>query len=907
MSPWIVLIASVGYLGILFAVAYWADLRRSKGKSIINNPYVYALSLAVYCTAWTFYGSVGRAATHGIEFLAIYLGPTLAAPLWWIVLRKILVISKSQRISSIADFISARYGKSSFLGGLVAVIAIVAIIPYISLQLKAVSFSFDLLTNGSDFGGLAIGQDNFLQDQAFYVAIVLTIFTILFGTRHLEAPEHHDGLVAAIAFESIVKLIMFLLAGIFVVFFLFKGPADLFGQALDIPDIREMYNSDPHSSIRPWSWFWMLLISMFAILLLPRQFHVAVVENTEPNHVRKAIWLFPLYLFLINIFVIPIALGGRMEFPASPGIADTYVLQLPLAHGQELLALLVYLGGLSASTSMVIVATIALSIMASNNLIVPLLLRTSIVKESFENDISSRLMAIRRLVIITIMMVSYAYFSSLGQNKSLVSIGLISFVGVAQFAPAVIGGIFWRDGNKKGAMAGLISGFIIWAFTLPLVSILGENAWMQNIIDHGLFGMDILRPFALFGMEGMDEISHAAFWSLTVNTGLYVMVSLYTRPSAIEHSQANLFVNIFQFQQSRQEEALWRGKAYMDDVRSLLERFLGKERAEVMLEEFAQKHGIELAGLEQADFRMVNFAEKQLTGAIGPASARILISSVVKEEPLKLIEVMQVLDETQQIVRYSKELEQKSKELEKATDNLRKANERLQEMDKLKDDFITTVTHELRTPITSIRALTNIVYDNKDLAESKKEEFLSIVIKECERISRLINHVLDLEKMESGHADWKQEEIDLVELVKDSTKKIHGICKERQIELIESYPDSPTILLGDPDRLVQVIMNLLSNAVKFCDQENGKIEVSLRHEKSHLLLIVKDNGVGIKPEDQPHIFDKFTQFNDFKSGRPQGSGLGLSISWRIIHLHQGNIWVSSIPGKGASFYVKLPT
>ncbi|MCI4667843.1 MAG: sensor histidine kinase [Bacteroidia bacterium] len=906
MRAWVVLIVSFSYLASLFGVAYWADKMRAKGKSLIRNPIVYALSLAVYCTAWTFYGSVGRAATHGIEFLAIYIGPTLSAPLWILILRKIIVISRSQRINSIADFISSRYGKSSTLGGLVTIIAIVAIIPYISLQLKAVSTSFELLTQQNSFVTKVLNGESFFADKAFYVAVILGLFTIFFGTRHLEAPEHHEGLVAAVAFESIVKLLAFLAVGIFVCFFLFDGFGDLFSQAMEVPDLHEMYNSSPSSSLRPWNWFWLNLISMFAILFLPRQFHVAVVENTNPNHVKKAIWLFPLYLLLINIFVIPIALGGRMFFPATPGIADTYVLQLPLENGQNLLALLVYIGGLSASTSMVIVATIALSIMASNNLIVPILLRTSIIKESFERDISSRLMGIRRLVIISILMIAYAYFSSLGQNRSLVSIGLISFVGVAQFAPSVLGGIFWRGGNRKGAIAGLLLGFIVWGFTLPFVSLLPDGATADSILENGVFGWGIFRPYALMGLEGMDQISHATFWSLFVNLGAYVFVSLLTSPSALEHSQANLFVNIYQLERTYQEKPIWKGKAYLFDIENLLARFLGPRRTETILNQYAAEKGIKLTKTKEVDFELINHAEKQLAGAIGAASARLLISSVVKEEPPKLREVMEALDETHQLMRYSKELEQKSDELRRASEKLQLANARLKEMDKLKNDFLTTVTHELRTPITSIRALTTIVHDNKDLDEAKRHEFLGIVIKECERISRLINQVLDLEKMESGHAEWNLTEVDMLEIVSSTASSIKGICKERNIKLIENYPDSIPLIIGDRDRLVQVVMNLLSNAVKFCDHEKGEIKVTLELKEEKIQLMVQDNGIGLKKEVLPYIFDKFSQFTDLKSGRPHGSGLGLSITWRIVHLHKGSISVESKENHGASFLVELP-
>ncbi|MEL6132107.1 MAG: sensor histidine kinase [Bacteroidota bacterium] len=902
MNPWLILCASLGYLGLLFGVAYYSEQREKKGKSLIRNPLTYALSLAVYCTAWTFYGSVGRAATSGVEFLPVYLGPTLMAPLWYVILRKIIVITRSQRINSIADFLSARYGKSAFLGGLVTLIAIVGIVPYIALQLKAVSFSFDLLA-GESMGGAFFQKQNFYTDTSFYIAIVLAIFTIFFGTRHLEASEHHEGLVAAIAFESIIKLIAFLSIGLFIVFYLYDGPGDLFGQASQRTDIIQPFEGLTEETFDAWRWFWLTLISMFAITLLPRQFHIAVVENTDLQHVKKAIWLFPLYLFLINLFVIPIAVAGLLEFPHDIQMADTFVLRLPLAHGYKWMALIVFLGGLSASTSMVIVATIALSIMASNNLVVPLLLRTSVIRETFVKDLSSRLKSIRRLIIIVILMLAYTYFNWLGKSTSLVSIGLISFCAVAQFAPSILGGLFWEEGNRKGAIAGLFIGFIVWAYTLPFPSLLPED---HSIMTEGLLGLHGLRPYALFGLEGFDAISHAAFWSLLMNAGTYLFVSLYTKVSPVEHAQAHLFVNIYKYEGTLKEVPRQRTRAFLKDLSMLLDRFLGTERAEIILKNYAQEKSLDLQQVGEVGPDFVNHVENQIAGAIGAASARLLINSIVTSESLGLQEVMEALDETQQIIQYSREIERKSLELEKTGHKLKQANDRLRAVDRLKDDFIATVTHELRTPITSIRAISNILFDNKDLPETQRQDFLGIIIKESERISRLINQVLDLEKMESGHAEWNLGEVNIVQVVKSSVRGVQQLCADKGIELIESYPEEVPILHGDKDRLTQVAINLLSNAIKFCNQEAGKIWVAISLENRKIKLTVEDNGEGIPKENQPYIFDKFSQFTDMKTGRSQGSGLGLSITWRIVHYHKGHITVQSEVGKGAKFIVTLP-
>ncbi|MEM6262419.1 MAG: sensor histidine kinase [Bacteroidota bacterium] len=906
MSASLIIIFSFTYLGLLFGIAYAAEKTGRGQRLMAQNPYMYAFSLAVYCTAWTFYGSVGRASTDGIGFLPIYIGPTLMAPLWYIILRKFIAISKSQRITSIADFISSRYGKSVFLGALVTIISVFGVIPYIALQLKAISLSFNIMMEQMTEleTSFSSGVD-FYQDTAFYITIILAWFTILFGARHLEATEQHEGLVAAVAFESLVKLVAFLAVGIFVTFFLYNGPSDLFLKAASRPELSRLFTIDSLGGGST-NWFFLTMISMSAVIFLPRQFHISVVENVDIRHLNKAIWLFPLYMFIINLFVLPIAVGGGLEFEGMGIEADTYVLALPLDANQGWLAMLVFLGGLSAATSMVIVATIALSIMISNNLVVPFLLRTSIVRENFVQDISSRLIGIRRLSITIVLLLAYSYFRSIGQNYSLVSIGLISFVAVAQFAPAAILGVFWRGGTKAGAITALLTGFLMWGYTLPLPSLAEVGILNDDFIEHGLFGIEALKPYQFMGVTSLDRISHAAFWSLLLNLTAYLVVSLLTKQSALEHAQSSLFVNISRYVEDQSESRVWRGKAYLHDIQLLLNRFLGKSRADKLLRSYARRHKIDLEKLIEADAALVNYAERLLAGAIGAASSRLLIASVVKEEPLSIKEVMTVLDETQQLVRYSRAIEKKSQELERTSRELQSANLRLKEMDRLKDDFITTVTHELRTPMTSIKALSSILYENEEMDVAKRREFLQIITQECERITRLINQVLDLEKMESGHAEWKMASLDLAHVVEHSIKGLKQLCNERGIQVVKLVePQLPT-LMGDKDRLMQVVVNLLSNAIKFCPSENGVIMVSLRKSGEYIVLKVKDNGVGISPEEQTYIFNKFTQFNDYKSGRPQGSGLGLSISWRIVVHHGGTIRVESEKGRGATFIVSLP-
>src|SRR6266496_3607283 len=466
LQGWVIVTASFVYIGLLFAIAYYADQRAMAGRSVIANPVIYSLSLAVYATAWTFYGSVGRAASDGVGFLPIYIGPTLMIALWWLVLRKILRISKQNRITSLADFVASRYGKSALVGGLVTVIAVIGILPYISLQLKAVSTSFTTLVQYPEIIMPAkIAALSARQDTALWVALILAAFTIAFGTRHLDAAEHHQGMVAAIAFESLVKLLAFLAVGVFVTFGIYNGFGDLFGRAAAEPKLRAMLTPLEGVAGGYANWVWLTILSMMAIMFLPRQFQVAVIENVDEKHVNKAIWLFPLYMLAINVFVLPIAFGGLLRFPDGSVDADTFVLTLPMAEKREFLALLVFIGGLSAATGMVIVETIALSTMVCNDLVMPVLLRLRRLRLNERRDLTGLLLGIRRGAIVLILLLGYLYYKLAGEAYALVSIGLISFAAVAQFAPAILGGIFWKGGTRRGALWGLAAGFGIWFYT----------------------------------------------------------------------------------------------------------------------------------------------------------------------------------------------------------------------------------------------------------------------------------------------------------------------------------------------------------------------------------------------------------------------------------------------------------
>ena len=626
ISPVLVIAVALLYLGALFGVAYWADRRAERGRSVISHATIYALSLVVFCTAWTFYGSVGRAADSGLGFLPIYLGPTLIALLWGSLLLKMIRVSKSQRITSIADFIASRYGKSQGLAGLVTVIAVIGVVPYIALQLKAITVSYTTLTAYPTLQmQLATEPHPFWFDTPFAITLLLAAFAVLFGTRQIDASERHEGMVAAIALESIVKLLAFAAVGIFVTL----GLLGLGGAPL--PELTETELTAPliHPQLPPLEdWIAISLLSAFAVMMLPRQFQVAVVESSDERHVARAIWLFPLYLLLINLFVLPIALAGVLTFADGSVVADSFVLSLPMYYDAPLLALAAFIGGLSAATGMVIVETIALSTMVSNDLVLPFLLRHRQMQRG-SPDMTRLLLRIRRGAIVAILLLGFVYYRLAGEAYALVSIGLISFAAVAQFAPAVIGALYWRGGTREGAAAGLFAGFLMWTYTLLLPSF-AKSGWLPaSFLDRGPFGLELLRPQALFGLEGFSEITHCMIWSLSANLIAFIAVSSRRLPNVDEATQAKAYVDALQDHRSH-DTRLWRGSADIAELLRLSARFLGPERTNRAFTAFAKQRGFDTPLEVPEDAATVHFAETLLSGAIGGASARVMVASVTE-------------------------------------------------------------------------------------------------------------------------------------------------------------------------------------------------------------------------------------------------------------------------------------
>jgi PAS domain S-box-containing protein len=637
VAGWILLGVSLVYVGLLFAVAYYGDRRPLYPDRTWLRPIVYSLALAVYCSSWTFYGAVGTAVASGWSYLPIYLGPILLFVFFSDILQRLIQIAREQNITSIADFLGARYGKSQGLAALVTVIAVIAAVPYIALQFKAGAMSIDVLSGAGGGGG------PILEDSALYVAIILAVFAILFGTRQVDATEHHHGMMLAVALESLVKLVAFVAVGLYA---LWHIPADWRELA---PTTMAIGDGPPPGFMAQ------TLLAMLAMFCLPRQFQVGVVECEDPRDLRRARLWFPLYLAAISALVVPIALAGVAAFGGSGVHPDTYVLRLPLAHGQNALALLVYIGGFSAATGMVIVASVALATMVSNDLVMPALLRWRALGLDRRQDLSHFVLTVRRVTIIALAFAAFGYYRATASNENLASIGLLSFAAVAQFAPAIIGGIYWRGASRLGAIGGLFAGFSVWVYTL-LLPTLARAGWISDgWISAGVFDIGWLQPQALFGLSGWNALTHGTFWSLLANLAVFVFLSLRYRPSVDERLRALPFLDPW-MQRRVSAGGEWRGRINVADLHAIAGRILGERAANRSFEEYGESSGRALTPSDAADRSLLQYTERLLAGAIGGASARRVLTTALRGTGLDLGEVVSMLDETSQELRFNREL-----------------------------------------------------------------------------------------------------------------------------------------------------------------------------------------------------------------------------------------------------------
>ncbi|GAA5334380.1 MULTISPECIES: ATP-binding protein [Thermus] len=821
MSPWTLLLGLFLYLGLLFLVALWGEGR----PRLTQSPWVYALSLAVYATAWTFLGSAGRAATEGATFLPIYLGPTLTLLLWPWLHGRLLALAKTHRLTSWADFLHLRYGPGP-LAPLAAGFLVVGLLPYLALQLKAIAQAFLFLS----------GEKAPLADVALLTALLLALFAILFGTRRLDPSERHPGLVLAVAFESLVKLFALLLVGAFVLLSL----GNPFPLAQARPDLHPLL-LPPEGLSGHLAWVSLVALSALAFLFLPRQFHVGVVESQDPSHLPKAAWAFPLYLLLINLPILPLALWGRLLLPGEN--PDLYVLALPLLAGNPWVAFLAFLGAVSAATAMVVVEGLALSILLSNHLLSPLLLRYRAL---------GSLLLWRRLAILFVMLLAYLYFRLAGEAYALVGMGLISFVAVTQLAPAALLGLYWKGATGTGALAGLVAGILLWAYTLFLPA-LARSGWLPQAFLEGPH--PLLRPEGLLGLKGLDPITHGFLVSFGVNLALTLGISLFSRGRPQREGRTG----------------------EVGALAALLERVLGREAAEGFLRE-AQG----LSGREAA-LR----AEALLSSAIGPATARLLLLSVTQKAPGEE-GYTPLLEEA---ARESKEVRAYAQALEAARRELAEAYERLKALDQAKDELLWAVSHELKTPLTAVRALAEILRDHPDLPEEEKGRFTALLAKETERLSRLVEEILAYARLQANPALEKRP-TDLKALAEEALSLAEPLARERGIRLERAL--TPLFTHTDRDRVLQVLLNLLTNAVRHA---KSRVRLELAPKGQEALFRVLDDGPGVPAEARPRIFEPFQSLSG-------GTGLGLYLARRLAEALGGRLYLEE--GEGGAFAFTLP-
>ncbi|WP_168186876.1 sensor histidine kinase [Elizabethkingia sp. JS20170427COW] len=845
------------YLGLLFLVAYLSEKR--KKHFWVNNPYIYSLSLAVFCSAWTYYGSIGVAANSGLEFLTTYIGPIIIIPSWIYLYKKIIRITKVHKISSIADFISLRYGNRRSLGAVVTLVCIMAIVPYIGLQIKAISESFHLLTNTPEASSI-------FQDSASYVVLILAIFTSYFGTRYADASEKRLGVISAIATESFLKLIFFIITGIFVTFGVFNGFEDLYQQASQLPDFKKITTFKGLED--SFNWSLLSLLSMMAIFLLPRQFHTGIIENKKEKHIHTAIWLFPLYLFLINIFVFPIAWGGKILFDNTSVNPDFYSLLIPQKSGNTVIASLVFFGGLSASVSMIIISSITLSVMLSNNLVIPYGWLGRL-KHKTADAASKTIINIRKASIFLLILIAFIFYKVGNTHESsLFNLGLISFVIIAQLGPGFFGAIFWRRGTYNGTIMGIVVGITICYLGLI----------------HPIF---FPNTFSFFKIPYFSNITNTFFWSLLFNIGCYAIISVNNIGNYRDRNFAEIYVDVDDYIQNHEKAYIWKGTGNISDIKNILVCFLGEKKTEQALKIFNAKYNISDKE-STADARFIKFSENLLSGRIGTASAKILIEGVTQEEEISLSEVLKILEESKENITLNKQLQDKSHQLTKLSHQLQMANENLVFKDRQKDEFLDSVAHELRTPITAIRNTGEILLDD-DMPKELRQEFLENIISESDRLSEIINDLLFLDKLEFGKINLNITQQPIVNTFEKAFKPLYQLFEQQKVETKIINALEINKYFYDEAKMIQVFQNILGNALKFTP-ENGRIQVKFNNkDNGDLRICLFNSGSQIPKEDLDYIFDKFYQSKNQNINKPLGSGLGLAISKKIIKAHEGEI------------------
>jgi Na+/proline symporter/signal transduction histidine kinase/CheY-like chemotaxis protein len=962
-----VLALSLAYLGLLFAVAYFGDRhQRAWSASSTIAPTVYGLSLAIYCTSWTFYGAVGRASTAGFDFILIYTGPALVITVGYPMLRKLVRVAKQQNVTSIADCLASRYGKSRAVGVIATLFATIGVLPYIALQLQAVSSTFRAVAEPTAWIDGRAGVIH--TDTSLIVAGLMAVFTILFGVRNVHASEQHRGMMLAMAFESVVKLVALLTVGPFVLFVLFDGPSDLWRRLVEQPALAERVMREGS----PLTWIVTTLLSGMAFLCLPRQFHAAVVEHGHPASLRTARWLFPGYLVLINLFVLPIAAAGLLLIGGEVN-ADLYVLQLPLGHGEDWLSALVFIGGLSAATSMVVVACMALSAMIGNELLMPYVLRQA----GGQQQMGPLVVFVRRAAVVLILMAGYAYERIISGYLPLASIGLISFAAVSNFAPGLVLGLYWRRAHRYGVVAGLTGGFVVWFYALLLPSLRATPGGPVGPLHDWL-----PEPLA-----SLDPVGQGFVFGILVNTVLLVGVSLLVRATGADAEQAAAFVVGTEPEPLVQPAPA--DAQRLGELRELLARFVGQERAERALSGPMSLP----AALAQT--------ERVLSGTLGAASARVIVGAFGRRGRLLTRSARALIDEASEAIRYNYDILRNSLDhvgmgiaafdkegrLEISNDRfstllpldhallqrpdapltheiatpeglvvelrldplpsggfvatcndvtarvrtaealldsdrqLRRAAETLEQRvvertaqleasraeaeaaNLGKTRFIAAASHDLLQPLHAARLFTAALIDRDPANDLGGKIEASLGA-----VESLLDALLDISKLDAGAFKPEKRPFALQPLFESLANAFAPVAARYDVDL--AIIRTRAFVDTDPAFLRRILQNLLSNALRYGRVEGRPHRVLLgcRREGDCLRIEVRDNGPGIPLDKQQVIFDEFVRLQpeDERPHAERGLGLGLAIVERIARMLELPVRLASAPGVGSIFSVAVP-
>ncbi len=905
------------YIGCLFLIALWVERKSAAGRSPVNNALVYSLSLAVYCTGWTYYGSVGKAVTSGLLFLPIYLGPTIAIVLWWTVLRKMVRLKTIHHITSIADFISARYDKSLAVAALATLIALIGTMPYIGLQFKAVFTTFGIITVGAGETPSFIGRN-----LGLVLAGLMVVFTIVLGVRRLDPTERHPGLIMAVAVECLVKLLAFLAAGVFVTYFLFDGFTDIFNRLAEgiPPRVLQNWTGAQASSV---TWMTYLVLAMSAIMFLPRQFHVSVVENFDERHIKTAMWLFPVYMLLINIFVFPIAMAGVLK-GYSLLEADSFVLRLPLREGHQWLSLLVFIGGTSAATGMIMIASITVSTMITNHLFLPV-----IGWVPWLGFLRRRLLHCRWVAVAAVILIGYWFERQVGESYMLVNIGLISFAAAFQFAPVILGGIFWTRANKTGALMGLGGGFLVWCYTLLLPAFIRSGWISYGLLDEGPWGIALLRPERLFGVSAVDSLAQGVGWSLVFNVGLFVLGSLLFKQSRSEQSLAREFVGALETGPTLRESTERESSIDLAEKKTVIKELLGQyfqeDEALSMTEKCLKAAGIEdkeqISIVELAELH--SSVERLLAGSVGAATAgRIMTGSDVfsQQESRDLSEVYaeiladlkvnpedlkRKIDYYQErealLAQHASELEQKVAE---RTRDLETAQEELIKREKLSvlGQLTAVVSHELRNPLGVIGFSAYYVNRHIKDPDEKLQKHIGRIQDQVGHCDAIIDELLEYTR----ETESSLQHMDInpwLEQVLDEMTIPDGVKLERD------FGDGLPPMTFDGKKLRRVIVNLIENAVQAVQARPGNersgsyvpcVRVVTRQDQDGTRIEIRDNGTGMDARTSARAFDPLY------TTRPRGTGLGLAVVKKIVEQHKGTVSLSSRLDSGTTVTISLP-